>query len=53
MTLLILASGVIGIIVIALLLVEFYGQALLAVAGVAVGFYLLLWAIIVAWKEWR
>ena len=53
MNLLIIGSALIGIIVIALLLVEYYQQPLLAVGAVAIGFWLVLWAFIEAAREWR
>lgn len=53
MALLIIASAVIGIIVIGLLLVEYYQQPFLAIAAVAIGFWLILWAVIEAAKEWK
>lgn len=46
-------SALIGTVVIVLLLVEFYQVPLLAVAGVAVAFWLVLMGIIALYDEWR
>ena len=53
MSLLPIVSALIGIAVIALLLVEYYQQPLLAIAAVAIGFWLVLWALIAVVDEWR
>ena len=53
MNILLICSAIIGIIVIALLLIEFYQQPFLAIAAVAAGFWLVLWAVIESAREWR
>lgn len=53
MSLLPLVAAVLGIVVIALLLVEYYKQPLLAVGVVAIGFWVVLAAVWAAADEWR
>ena len=51
--LLVLVSALIGLAVVALLLVEYYQQPLLAVAAVSIGFWVLLWAAVEVVDEFR
>ena len=53
MSLLVFASALISLVVIALLLLEYYQQPLLAIATVAIGFWVLLWAGLAAYNEWK
>ena len=53
MSLLPLISALIATAVIALLLLEYYGQPLLAIAAVAIGFWLALWTMWAVVDEWR
>lgn len=52
-SLLVLAGALLGLVVVALLLVEYYQQPLLAVAAVSIGFWVLVWAAIEAVSEFR
>ena len=53
MSLLPLVGAILSVAVMALLLYEYYQQPLLAIAMVAVGFWLLLWFCVAAYNEWR
>ena len=53
MSALMLISALLGLAVMALLLVEYYQQPLLAVAVVAVGFAVVLWLAVETYYEWR
>ena len=53
MSLLPLIAAIVGLAVIALLLVEYYRQPLLAVAVVAIGFWVVLAAAWAVADEWR
>ena len=53
MSLLPLVAGFIAVLVIALLVYEYYQQPLLAVGIAAVGFWVLLWSAWAAYDEWR